>query len=96
MGAGPLSTSSIRSLIGALDPNPRNLSSHAFLAASYALLGRSDDARASLAAYLQKRPETRVSTFRRLSPVPLVLTSQTYQQQHERLKAGLRMAGMPE
>ena len=86
----------IRSLIGALDANPRNLSSHAFLAASYALLGRSDEARASLATYLQKRPETRVSTFRRLSPVPLVLTSQTYQQQHERLKAGLRMAGMPE
>jgi TolB-like protein/Flp pilus assembly protein TadD len=86
----------IRSLIGALDANPRNLSSHAFLAASYALLGRSDDARAALAAYLQKRPGTRVSTFRRLSPVPLVLTSQTYQQQHERVKTGLRLAGMPE
>jgi hypothetical protein len=25
-----------------------------------------------------------------------VLTSQIYQQQHERLKAGLRKAGMPE
>jgi TolB-like protein/DNA-binding winged helix-turn-helix (wHTH) protein/Flp pilus assembly protein TadD len=86
----------IRSLIGALDANPRNLSSNAFLAASYALLGRSDEARTSLDAYLQKRPETRVSTFRRLSPVPLVLTSQIYQQQHERLKAGLRKAGMPE
>jgi TolB-like protein/Flp pilus assembly protein TadD len=86
----------VRSLISALDANPKNLSSHAFLAATYALLGRSDEARASLAAYLQKRPEARVSTFRRLSPVPLVLTSQIYQQQHERLKAGLRMAGMPE
>jgi adenylate cyclase len=86
----------VRSLIGALDANPRNLSSHAFLAASYALLGRSDDARAALAAYLQKRPGTQVSTFRRLSPVPLVLTSQTYQQQHERVKTGLRLAGMPE
>jgi TolB-like protein/DNA-binding winged helix-turn-helix (wHTH) protein/Flp pilus assembly protein TadD len=86
----------IRSLIGALDANPRNLSSHAFLAASYALLGRSDDARAALAAYLQKRPGTRVSTFRRLSPVPLMLTSQIYQQQHERVKTGLRLAGMPE
>jgi hypothetical protein len=82
--------------MGALDANPRNLSSHAFLAASYALLGRSDDARAALAAYLQKRPGTRVSTFRSLSPVPLVLTSQTYQQQHERVKTGLRLAGMPE
>jgi tetratricopeptide (TPR) repeat protein len=86
----------IRSLIGALDANRRNLSSHAFLAASYAFLGRSDDARASLAAYLEGRPDSRVSTFRRLSPVPLVLTSQVYQQQHERLKAGLRKAGMPE
>jgi adenylate cyclase len=86
----------IRSLISALDANRKNLSSHAFLAASYALLGRSDDARASLAAYLQGRPDSRVSTFRRLSPVPLVLTSQLYQQQHERLKAGLRKAGMPE
>jgi adenylate cyclase len=86
----------IRSLIGALDANPRNLSSHAFLAAGYALLGRSDDAQASLAAYLEKRPESRVSTFRRFSPVPLVLTSQIYQQQHERLKSGLRNAGMPE
>jgi TolB-like protein len=86
----------IRSLISALDANPRNVSSHAFLTASYALLGRSDEARASLATYLQRRPDSRVSTFRRLSPVPLVLTSQIYQQQHERLKAGLRKAGMPE
>jgi adenylate cyclase len=86
----------IRSLINALDANPKNVSSHAFLAASYALLGRSDEARASLATYLQRRPDSRVSTFRRLSPVPLVLTSQIYQQQHERLKEGLRRAGMPE
>ena len=86
----------IRSLMSALDANPRNLSSQGFLAASYALLGRSDDARAALAAYLQKRPGTRVSTFRRFSPVPLVLTSRIYQQQHERIKSGLRLAGMPE
>jgi TolB-like protein/DNA-binding winged helix-turn-helix (wHTH) protein/cytochrome c-type biogenesis protein CcmH/NrfG len=86
----------IRSLMGALDANPRNLSSQGFLAASYALLGRSDDARAALAGYLQKRPGTRVSTFRRFSPVPLVLTSRIYQQQHERIKSGLRLAGMPE
>jgi hypothetical protein len=82
--------------MGALDANPRNRSSHAFLAAAYGLLGRSDQARAALAAYLQRRPDTRVSTFRRLSPVPLALTSPGYQQQHERLKTGLRVAGMPE
>jgi hypothetical protein len=72
------------------------VSSHAFLAAAYALLGRSDEARASLATYLQKRPDSKVSTFRTLSPVPLVLTSEVYRQQHERLRAGLRKAGMPE
>jgi adenylate cyclase len=86
----------VRALIGALDANPRTLSSYAFLAAAYALLGRSDDARASLATYLQNRPTARVSTFRRSSPVPLVLTSQKYQQQYQRVSEGLRKAGMPD
>jgi adenylate cyclase len=86
----------VRALIAALDANPRTVFSHAFLAAAYALLGRSDDARASLAAYLQKRPDARVSTFRSLSPVPLRLTSEVYRLQHERLKTGLRLAGMPD
>jgi Flp pilus assembly protein TadD len=86
----------VRSLITALDANPGSVSPPAFLAAAYALLGRSDEARASLAIYLQRRPNTRVSTFRRLSPVPLARTGPKYQQQHERLKEGLRMAGMPE
>jgi len=85
-----------RALIDALDANPRNVSSHAFLAAAYALLGRGDEARAALDAYEQRRPGTRVSTFRSLSPVPLALTSAAYRQQHERIKQGLRQAGMPE
>ena len=67
----------IRALNSALDANPKNVSPHAFLAAAYALLGRSDEARAALAAYEQRRPGTRVSTFRSRSPVPLVLTSAT-------------------
>jgi hypothetical protein len=83
-------------LISALDANARNFSSHAFLAAAYALLGRFDDAQASLAAYLQRRPGVTVSSFRRFSPVPLALTSPAYQQQHERINEGLRKAGMPE
>jgi len=37
-----------------------------------------------------------VSTFRSLSPVPLRLTSAAYLKQRERLKEGLRKAGMPE
>jgi len=86
----------IRALNSALDANPKNLSPHAFLAAAYALLGRSDEARAELALYLQRRPDARVSTFRRLSPVPLALTSPQYRQQQQRIAEGLRKAGMPE
>ena len=86
----------IHALIAALDTNPRYAASHAFLAAAYALLDRADEARAELAAYLQKRPGERISTFRRLSPVPLALTSPQYRREYERLKQGLRQAGMPE
>ena len=86
----------VRALTSALDANQKNVSTQAFLAAAYALLGRSQEARASLAAYLQSRPGARISTYRRLSPVPLVLTSDKYQQQRARLTEGLRKAGMPE
>jgi Flp pilus assembly protein TadD len=86
----------VRALISALDANPKNHFTHAFLAAAYALLGRSEEARAALVAYLERRPGTRVSTFRTRSPVPLVLTSPTYQQLRARLIHGLRTAGMPE
>src|SRR5215470_7849872 len=63
----------VRTLISALDANPKNISSHAFLAAAYAFLGRDEDARAELAAYDRVRPGARISTFRKLSPVPLAL-----------------------
>jgi TolB-like protein/tetratricopeptide (TPR) repeat protein len=86
----------IRALISALDANPRNAASHAFLAAAYALLGRFDEARASLDAFNRERPGMRISKFRTRAPVPLVLTSPKYQQQRERLNEGLRLAGMPE
>jgi TolB-like protein/Flp pilus assembly protein TadD len=86
----------VRALISALDANPKNHFSHAFLGAAYALLGRPEEARAALAAYLERRPGTRVSTFRTRSPVPLVLTSPTYRQLRARLNHGLRTAGMPE
>lgn len=45
---------------------------------------------------MERRPGTKVSTFRMLSPVPLVLTSPTYRQLRARLNEGLRKAGMPE
>jgi tetratricopeptide (TPR) repeat protein len=86
----------IRSLIGALDANPKSLGSYAFLAAAFALVGRPDDARIALASFERQQPATRVSTFRARSPVPLALTSPSYQWQLERLKEGLRKAGMPE
>jgi adenylate cyclase len=86
----------VRALISALDANPGAVSPRAFLAAAYALLGRTEDARRPLAEYLQAHPEARVSTFRRLSPVPLVLTGPSYQEQLERIKEGLREAGLPE
>jgi tetratricopeptide (TPR) repeat protein len=86
----------IHSLTSSLDANPKYLTSHAFLAATYALLDRPDQARAALATYLQRYPDARISTFRRLSPVPFALTSPKYRQQHERISEGLRKAGMPE
>jgi len=86
----------IRALVNALDANPKNISPHAFLAAAYALLDRREEARAALAAYLDRRPGTRVSTFRTQAPVPLALTSAAYRQQFARVREGLRKGGMPE
>jgi adenylate cyclase len=86
----------IRALISALDANPKNISSHSFLAAAYALVGRSEEAHAALAAYLERHPGARVSTFRTLSPVPLVLTGPAYRQLRAHLSDGLLKAGMPE
>jgi hypothetical protein len=60
------------------------------------LLGRFDEARASLDAFNRERPGMRISKFRTRAPVPLVLTNPKYQQQRERLNEGLRLAGMPE
>jgi class 3 adenylate cyclase/TolB-like protein len=86
----------IRFLRMALDANPSAISPHAFLAATYALLGRVDEAREELGQYARLRPGETVVGFRRESPVPLRLTSPGYQQRFERLKEGLRGAGMPE
>jgi adenylate cyclase len=85
----------IRSLSSALEANPKSIGSHALLAAAYALVGRADEAHAALARYDQVRPGTRVSTFRSVAPVPLVLTSPEHRRQRQRLEDGLRKAGMP-
>lgn len=86
----------IRSLRTALEVNPDYVSSFGVLAAAYALKGLDADAHAALAQYRRSNPDVTVSTFRSLSPVPLKLTSGAYLKQRERLKAGLRKAGMPE
>jgi adenylate cyclase len=86
----------IRFLRMALDANPNGLSPHSFLAAAYALIGRLDEAREEVAKYARLRPGETVASFRRESPVPLRLTSPSYQQRFERVKDGLRSAGMAE
>jgi adenylate cyclase len=86
----------IRFLRMALDANPNALSPHAFLAAAYALLSRPDEAREELELYNRLRPGETLANFRRVSPVPLASTSPRYQLLFERVKEGLRSAGMPE
>jgi adenylate cyclase len=86
----------IRSLRMAIDVNPSYASAHAVLAAAYALAGRESEAHEALAQYRRTNPGVTVATFRNLSPVPLELTSAAYLKQRERLKDGLRKAGMPE
>ena len=86
----------LRSFRLALEANPNSTGTYALLAAACALTGRDDEARAALARYDSVRPGATVTDFRRLSPVPLRLTSADYQRQRERLKDGLRKAGMPE
>ena len=61
----------IRYLRMALDANPNAVSTHAFLAAAYALTGRLDEARAALAQHARLRPGATVANFRRSTPVPL-------------------------
>jgi TolB-like protein/Flp pilus assembly protein TadD len=86
----------IAALRAAIDSNSADLGDYAVLAAAYALAGRSGEARTAMAQYRQFRPATTVDSFRNLSPVPLQLTDASYRRQRERLKDGLRKAGMPD
>jgi adenylate cyclase len=86
----------IRYLRMALDANPNAVSPHAFLAAALALTGRMDEAREELGLYARLRAGETIASFRRETPVPLRLTGPSYQQLFERVKDGLRGAGMPE
>jgi adenylate cyclase len=84
-----------RSLRAALDANRNTVGTYALLASAYALGGLADKSRSALAEYQKHYPDVTIGSFRSLSPVPLKLTSQKYQQQFKRLRDGLRKAGMP-
>src|SRR5215472_13922063 len=85
----------VRSLRAALDSNPNTVGTYALLASSYALDGQIDKSRLALAQYQKYSPDVTVGSLRSLAPVPLKLTTEKYRQQFERLKEGLRKAGMP-
>jgi predicted Zn-dependent protease len=85
----------VRSLRTALDSNPNTVGTYALLASAYALAGHADKSRLALAQYQKYNPDVTVGSFRSLAPVPLNLTTWKYRQQFERLKEGLRKAGMP-
>jgi tetratricopeptide (TPR) repeat protein len=85
----------VRSLRTALDSNPNTVGTYALLASAYALAGHADKSRLALAQYQKYNPDVTVGSFRSLAPVPLNLTTRKYRQQFERLKEGLRKAGMP-
>jgi TolB-like protein/cytochrome c-type biogenesis protein CcmH/NrfG len=86
----------IGALRAALNANPKASDTYALLASAYALAGHVAEARAALARYERDRPGMRVTTYRVRAPVPVELTAAAYQHQRERLKEGLRLAGMPE
>jgi tetratricopeptide (TPR) repeat protein len=85
----------VRSLRAALDSNPTTVGTYALLASAYALAGLADKSRLALGQYQKYYPDVTVGSFRSLAPVPLNLTTEKYRQQFERLKDGLRKAGMP-
>jgi adenylate cyclase len=89
-------TEAITSLRAAVESNPADVGDYAVLAAAYALAGRDHEAREALAEYRRSHLDTTVASFRSFAPVPLSLTDPSYRQQRERLKDGLRRAGMPE
>jgi adenylate cyclase len=78
------------------DANPHDPRAHALLAAVYALSGRSDEARAELENSLRLQPIMTVHQLSEDWSVPLEATSAVYRRQHDRLRDGLRIAGMPE
>jgi class 3 adenylate cyclase/TolB-like protein/Flp pilus assembly protein TadD len=86
----------IRLLRQSADANPKDIRASALLAAIYAAMGRTEDAAAALADCNRLQPEVTINQLFADWSVPLQATSPAYLRQHERLRDGLRRAGMPE
>jgi tetratricopeptide (TPR) repeat protein len=79
----------------ALDSNPGYLRGKAMLAAAEALNGNLAAARAHLAEYAAAEPQMTAQRFaEQRSSVPPDAVSATYRQENERIRDGLRRAGM--
>jgi class 3 adenylate cyclase/TolB-like protein/Flp pilus assembly protein TadD len=90
------SEEAIQLLRHSADANPNDVRAYALLAAIYALSGKRDDAGAALASCLRLRPELTIKRFFDDWSVPLQATSPDYQRQNDRIRDGLRIAGMAE
>ena len=86
----------IRLLRLSADANPNDPRAYALLAAVHATRGQAENAKAALADCLRVRPDMTIKRFFDDWSVPLQATSALYQRQHERIRDGLRLAGMPE
>ena len=86
----------IRLLKLSAEANPRDSRAYALLAAIYALSGRTDEAKAALARCMRLQPDMTLNRLFEAWSVPLEVTSPTYLREHERIRDGLRIAGMPE
>jgi tetratricopeptide (TPR) repeat protein len=76
--------------------NPNDSLAYAVLAAVLALSGRTDDSKAALSDCLRLQPEMTIKRLSESWSVPLQATSPAYLNQHERIREGLRIAGMRE
>jgi tetratricopeptide (TPR) repeat protein len=86
----------IRMLQLSVEANPNDSLAYATLAAAYALSGRAEDGKAALAECLRLEPDMTVKRLFERWSLALPRTSQPYLREHERLREGLRMAGMRE
>jgi TolB-like protein/Flp pilus assembly protein TadD len=87
----------VDALCQAMDSNPDYLRGKAMLAAAEALTGNLEDAKLYLAQYATVEPDMTVRRFaEQRSSVPPDAVSPTYRRESERIRDGLRRAGMPD